>query len=222
MAVRRSGPSSFWSFSESAPRTRLYRDDIDSLLKLVRDRGATASLVSGSNVDLDAGEDIQSLSGKELKDLSIKTRNPDFSIDLQLARTWVLSTDSSTSTHDFGKAVVGFLGQHKATAWERVWLEIFRSRFLVLGLTVVLGSFVVPLILLNGLNPFLFLWLLGPSAGSGIAAALTSGTGTWITRRTRADVYQRREDRGWSIVGFIGTTIFGGILGAGVTYLLTQ
>ncbi|SMQ58201.1 hypothetical protein SAMN06295909_0121 [Plantibacter sp. VKM Ac-1784] len=222
MAVRRSAPSSIWTFFDLAPRIRLYRDDVDALLKLIRDKGATAALVSGNNVEMDAGQDISSLSGKELRDLAIKTRNPEFSIDLQPTRARVTSTDGSAVTQAFGTAVIGFLGQHKATGWERVWLEISRSRSIVLAGTAVLASFVVPTTWFFGLNPFLLLWIFAPSIGSGMLAALTPGTGTWVTRRNRADVYQRREDRGWSIVGFIGTTIFGGILGAGITYLLTQ
>jgi hypothetical protein len=221
VAVQRSGQSSYWSFNELAPRTRLYREDVESLLKLIRDKGATARLVSGDSVELESSDDIPSLSGKELRELSIKTRHPDFTIDLMLKRAGVISIDQSSGAQEFGNAVVGFLRQHHASGWERVWLEVFRNRFLWGSVTAVFGAGVVTLIVGNGLSPLLLFWLLGPLVGCAVVAAF-NGTGTWVTRRTRADVIQRQEERRWAIAGFIGTSIGGALLGAGVTYVLTR
>lgn len=221
MGVRRSGQSSYWSFYENAPRTRLYRDDVASLLALLREKGATARLISGEDVELDSAEDIPSLSGRELRSLSITTRNPAFTFDLKLARTRLASIDQASGAQEFGNAVLGFLRQHRASPWERIWIELFRARVPLLILTAAVVAFQVPVIVMNGFSPFLFLWAFGPAVGASVIAA-ANGTGTWVTRRTREDVYQRREDRGWSIAGFVGTTIFGAILGAGVTYFITQ
>lgn len=221
VAVQRSGQSSFWSFNEQAPRTRLYREDVEALLKLIRDRGATARLVSGESVEMESSDDIPSLSGRELRELSIKTRNPDFTIDLRLKRTNVLSIDQAPGAQEFGNAVLRSLRQHNASPWERVWLEIFRSRFLWGGVTAVYGSAVVAAVVYFGSNPFVLGWLLAPMAGTAAVAAF-NGTGTWVTRRTRADVIERRENRRWAIGGFIGSSIGGAIIGAAVTYFATR
>lgn len=219
MVVKRTGGSGYWTFNEQAGYTRLYRDDVGSLLALIEDRGATAKLVSGSDVKLESSEDIPSLSSAELSDLTIKTRNPELTISLHRARARAQSFDDGAEAIQFGATVIGFLRQHRASGWERIGLELLRNRKTLLMITLVTLVCEAIAVAAFGLSPLYLLFALGPLAVYIVVALLSGGTGTWVSRSTRADATVSREKRTWQVFSYIGTTVFGGIVGYVVGHL---
>ncbi|NUJ88245.1 hypothetical protein HOW07_09510 [Plantibacter sp. MCCC 1A11337] len=219
MAVRRSGRDAYYTFREFAPRVRLFQDDLAGLIEMLEDRGAQPRLMAGEDVAMDSAADVVSLSGKELRELRIKTRSPRFTIELTSARTLVSSIDDDSHVSSLGNDIVAFLRRHAANPWERVAVEankIPRALALLSAL-----AFLVPTVLIVSVGAPVWSLVLTVSPLLGSAgSSLTAYSGTWITRKTRAETYVSRAERGWAAVRYVSTAVAGVVIGSVVTDLL--
>lgn len=221
MAVRRTGRSAYYSFNEVGPRTRLFQDDIGGLMEMLDSRGAQPQLVAGEDVTLDSASDIVSLSSSELRNLRIKTRSPRFTIEMTNTRTSVTSIDDDSLVSSLGNDIVAFLRRHAANPWERLVVEANKIPRALPVLTSLSFTILAFLIVFTGTPIWTILLAASPLVGS-VAGAWSAASGTWITRKTRAEAYVSRAERGWAAVRYVCTAVAGVAIGSIVTNLLGQ
>lgn len=226
MALIRNPPVTrkpIFSYSENLHFLRLYIDDLDDVMRVLRDRAEVVVLGAGS-ATAEEPTDLRGATSDELNGVTIRTENPAIRVWLHQKRASVDTGDSGENSKALVRDVTNMLRQRNAPfgsyLWRRsVWTGILGLIILACGLfsvtnepqSIALNVLLIVMGLLTG--PFLVWinWRASRQAGS-----------VQILLKSRAEARTDRSSAKVIAWTAIGSAFVGGLATAIASILFTK